>query len=332
MQMRTGSAAAEPLVSRLYSKAGSALVEGVFEGLSRAGRLHPDSRLERHGVECLPDVAYQNTGLEAHRLDVYRPANRQGPLPVCFYVHGGGFRILSKETHWLMGLIFARRGYAVFNINYRLAPAHPFPAAVQDTCQAFSWVVRNAEAHGGDPARLVLAGESAGANLITSLTLALCYPRREPYARTVWDLGSVPRAVVPACGIYQVSGVERFRRKTGVSRFVWDRIREVSRSYLPDREPPCGEELELADPLTFLENGEPPHRPLPPFFLPVGTRDPLLDDTRRLDDALRRLGASSEARYYAGEAHAFHALVWRRNARRCWKDTFDFLRDRIEGP
>ena len=48
------------------------------------------------------------------------------------YVHGGGFRILSKDTHWIMGLAFARRGFLVFNIGYRLAPKHPFPAAIAD--------------------------------------------------------------------------------------------------------------------------------------------------------------------------------------------------------
>src|SRR5690606_5988723 len=122
-----------------------------------------------------------------HRLDVYRPAHAEGPRPVVLYVHGGGFRILSKETHWLMGLYFARRGYVVFNIGYRLAPKHPFPAALEDSADALGWVVQNAHRYGGDPTRLVLAGESAGANLVTSLTLACCYRREEPYARRVFD-------------------------------------------------------------------------------------------------------------------------------------------------
>ena len=330
MHMKAGNTPSDPLVSQLYSKAGSLLVEGAFQGLSRAGRLHPDSRLDRHGVERLPDIPYRDSSLEAHRLDVYRPIRREGPLPVCLYVHGGGFRILSKDTHWLMGLIFARRGYLVFNINYRLAPAHPFPAAIKHTCEAYAWMLRNAEAYGGDPTRCVLAGESAGANLITSLTMALCYRRSEPYARKVWDLDRLPRAVVPASGIYQVSDVDRLKRKMPLSRFVWDRIREVSRAYLLRQGELPREELELADPLLFLERGPTPDRPLPPFFVPVGTRDPLLDDTRRLDDALRNLGVHCDARYYAEEAHAFHALIWRKNARACWKDTFDFLRDPME--
>jgi acetyl esterase len=329
MLMRARHDSSEPLIPGLYRKAGSLLVEGMFEGLSRTGRLHPASRLNRHGVERLSDIPYLAGGREAHLLDVYRPMERTGPLPVCLYVHGGGFRILSKDTHWLMGLLFARRGYLVFNINYRLAPGHPFPAAIQDTCAAFSWVMENARDYGGDPSRCVLAGESAGANLVTSLTLAACYRRKEPYAARVWDLNRVPRAVVPACGIYQVSDVDRFHRNKRLSRFIRDRLEEVSHAYLLGQQRLSPEERELADPLLVLESGRKPDRGLPPFFLPVGTRDLLQDDTRRLHDALWRLGADCDARYYAGEAHAFHALIWRKNARACWKATFEFLRDRI---
>jgi acetyl esterase len=66
-------------------------------------------------------------------------------------------------------------------------------------------------------------------------------------------------------------------------------------------------------------------RPLPPFFAPVGTKDPLLDDTRRLEKALASLGVPCEARYYPGGYHAFHALVWDPSARRCWRDALAFL-------
>ena len=57
-----------------------------------------------------------------------------------FYVHGGAFHLLSKDTHWLMGLVFARYGYLVVNISYRLAPQHPYPAAVEDTFAAYRWM------------------------------------------------------------------------------------------------------------------------------------------------------------------------------------------------
>ena len=85
------------------------------------------------------------------------------------------------------------------------------------------------------------------------------------------------------------------------------------------------EALDLADPLCFFERGPEPARPVPPFFLPVGTKDPLLDDTRRLARALRAMGVSAEEEYYPGEIHAFHAFVMRAAARKCWGDTFAFL-------
>ena len=91
------------------------------------------------------------------------------------------------------------------------------------------------------------------------------------------------------------------------------------------------ETLALADPLVLLEQGGAPDRPLPPFFAPVGTRDPLLDDTRRLRDAIERLGGVCDARFYKGGIHAFHAFVWDELARACWKDQFEFL-DRYVGP
>jgi acetyl esterase len=83
--------------------------------------------------------------------------------------------------------------------------------------------------------------------------------------------------------------------------------------------------LDLADPVVFFERGAPPDRPLPAFFLPVGTRDPLLDDTRRMRRALDALGVPVRAAYYPGELHAFHALIWREHARNCWADIFAFV-------
>src|SRR5688572_22721089 len=198
--------------SKLRMHVGSKVVEGFFWGVAKAGQLHPLAKPERHGVEVIRDLAYRDTGMIEHRLDIYRPANATGPLPVCLYVHGGGFRILSKDSHWIMGLIFARRGYLVFNVNYRLAPRYPFPHAVEDVCHAYDWVLDHAEEWGGDLSRLVFAGESAGANLITALTIGLCYERPERFTRRPRERGVLPKAIVPACGMLEVSNTDRFRR------------------------------------------------------------------------------------------------------------------------
>lgn len=314
------------LIRRLRMSAGALVTDNAFRGLALLGKLHPDARPERHNVQVDRDVPYHSSGLEAHRLDVYRPMGVRGLLPVVLYVHGGGFRILSKDTHWLMGLAFARRGFVVFNINYRLAPRHPFPAAIEDACTALTWVARNAERYGGDPNCLVIAGESAGANLATSLAIAASYERPEPWARAVFDMGVRPVAVLPACGMLQVTDPGRFaRRKPHMSRFVDDRLHEVTEAYLSNVPPDLPGGLDLADPLVFLERGHRPQRPLPPFFAVVGTRDPLLDDTRRLKAALDRLGVPCKALYYPGEIHAFHAMIWRPSAMDCWQQCFRFL-------
>src|SRR5262249_2103530 len=155
--------------------------------LTVLGRLHPDANPQRHRIEVERDIPYLPTGDRAHLLDVYRPTSSDGPLPVVLYVHGGGFRILSKDTHWVMGLSFASKGYLVFNINYRLAPRAPFPAALEDTCAAFAWVVRHAARWNGDVGRMVLAGESAGANLVTALSVATSYRRPEPWVIPAWS-------------------------------------------------------------------------------------------------------------------------------------------------
>ena len=311
----------EHRLSRARRRAGGRALHGFFHGLATLGRLHPQAAPEKHGITLTEDNPYRETGLDAHKLDVWRPDAAQN-APVVLYVHGGGFRILSKRTHWMMALAFARQGYVVMSIDYRLAPKHPFPAAIEDVCAAYSWVLDHAHEYGGDPSRIVVAGESAGANLVTSLTLATCYRRPEPWAADVFDRGVVPIAAVPACGILDVSNIARFDH-LDLPNLIRDRIQEVSRGYLKERPPSVS--LDLADPLVFLERQEPPERPLPPFFAPVGTRDPLLEDGRRLEAALTTLGAECAATEYPGEVHAFHAFLWRENARKCWADTFDFL-------
>lgn len=319
---------------------GARVFEGLFNTASRLGNLHPASRPARHHVERLRDVRYRPGTLREHTLDVYRPLplereaapafrRHHGPSwPVVFYVHGGSFSILSKDTHWVMALAFARQGYLVFNVSYRLAPKHRYPAAIDDVCTAFAWVAENAHRYGGDASRVVLAGESAGANLAASLAIALTYERHEPYAQSAFATGIVPRAVVPACGVFQVSDMQRLvRRKPSMPGLIADRLLDLEATYLGS--PPFAASLDLVDCANLLERGDRPARPLPPFFLPVGTRDPLLPDTRRLAAALRAHGATVEDRYYPGELHAFHALVMRPAARQCWQDTHAFLGEHV---
>ncbi|MDP2315004.1 MAG: alpha/beta hydrolase [Pseudomonadota bacterium] len=303
------------------------LLNQGFARSSRAARLLPVARPDRHGVALESNVAWRAPlpgEPDAHLLDVYRPVGTAGPLPVVLYLHGGGFRGLDKDTHWVMGLGFARAGYLVFNVNYRLAPRHRFPAAAEDACEAWIWAVRNAARYGGDPARIVVAGESAGANLAAVVGVATAWRRDEPWARAAYDEGVVPCALAPACGILQVSDPGRFVRRRPIGRIANAVIEGCFYGYVGDREDPHGDHG-LADPLVVVERAPPPDRAVAPTFLSVGTRDPLLDDTRRFAAALTGHGASVEARYYPGMEHAFHAWLVRPQARQCWADQLGFL-------
>lgn len=291
--------------------------------------LVPEADPRRYEVSLTRDIPYRDTGRRAHLLDVYRPRASE-PRPALLYVHGGAFSMLSKDTHRLMALAFASRGYAVFNANYRLAPGHAYPAPLEDACAALLWVMDHAAEHGADPRRIVLAGESAGANLVTALTYVATHRREEPFARAVFDRAPQLRAVLSVYGILDLVDMERFWRDPHKARKLarWIRweLAWASRAYAgeaPDAAP-------LASPLRrMLEPPTDGARPLPPFFLTAGTADPLLDDSRRLRAALEGRGVDCELHVYPGEIHGFNAMMWRPAARAKWRAAFEFLQRHV---
>ncbi|NUN15995.1 MAG: alpha/beta hydrolase [Myxococcales bacterium] len=308
----------------LRRRFGGAVMKVTLDRLSRAGQYHPRSLWSRRGIDVVRDVRYHPGSHRAHLLDIYRPATPNTErLPALLYIHGGAFRILSKETHWMMGLMFAKQGFVVFNINYRLAPKHPYPAALVDVCHAYKWVERNAQSYGADPTRIVVAGESAGGNLATALTLLTSYRRPEPWARSMYEESVQPHAAIVACAVLQVSDSYRFSRTKPIPSFLADRLRDVEEAYFPSHIR-VGREPTLADPLLLIESRS-PDRLIPPMFAFVGTKDPLLDDTRRLKVAMDRHQPGCEIRIYAGGVHAFHAVYWTTLAKQCWHDQFVFL-------
>ena len=308
---------------RARRQASGKAIEIGLRGLSKLTRFHPETDVRRFPIEVTRDVAYRETGSTDHLLDVYRPTATEGPHPVVLYIHGGGFRILSKESHEATAVTFAREGYLVFNVNYRLAPAYPYPAALEDVCAALGWVLDHAAEWDGDLARLVLSGDSAGANLTTSLALAAHHPFDTPWARSVWERDPRPRAVVPMCGLLQVTDGERHSRRKRLPFWLADRLAHVESIYLEGAPPDV--DRTLVDPLVFLEEGPPTERALPPFLAGVGTRDPLLDDSRRLGVALERRDVPCEVRVYPGEVHSFQNLLLSAGSRDYWRDHFAFL-------
>ncbi len=93
-------------------------------------------------------------------------ANARGTLPVCLYLHGGGFVIGSLETHDSLCRQLARRsGMAVVALDYRLAPEHRFPTAVEDAWAALNWLHAHGASIGVDGSHLCVGGDSAGGTL-----------------------------------------------------------------------------------------------------------------------------------------------------------------------
>jgi triacylglycerol lipase len=117
----------------------------------------------RAKVTITADIAYGSDARQ--KLDVYRPEGRR--LPILVYIPGGGYVGGDKNADGVfygnLGVYFANHGYLTVIANYRLAPAHPWPAGAQDTASAVAWARREGESHGGDPNRVFLYGQSAGA-------------------------------------------------------------------------------------------------------------------------------------------------------------------------
>ena len=119
-----------------------------------------------------PGIIYLSVGGWNGKLDVYVPRRPEGVLPTAVVFHGGGWVTGSRDEIALDVLPYLAMGFAVVNVDYRLARVATAPAAVQDSRCALRWVVRHAAQYGFDPAKLVLVGSSAGAHLALMAALA----------------------------------------------------------------------------------------------------------------------------------------------------------------
>jgi acetyl esterase/lipase len=120
---------------------------------------YPDVKTER-------DVKYGPA--ERHLLDVFTPEANSSPRPVLIYIHGGGFVAGNKRTpgnpfYDNIMLWAVKSGFVGVNATYRLAPQSPYPAGAEDLAAVIAWVSGKIGERGGDPARIYLVGQSAGA-------------------------------------------------------------------------------------------------------------------------------------------------------------------------
>jgi len=187
---------------------------------------------------------------------------------VIYYLHGGAYVEGSINTHRELISRLARAARArALAIDYRLAPENPFPAAVEDSMRAYRWLISS----GVDPARLVIAGDSAGGGLTMATLVAL---------RDAGD--PLPAAAVCLSPWVDLEGLgESMTTRAEVDPMIQrDSLLQMAKAYLGEAHP----RTPLAAPLYADLRG------LPPLLIQVGTAETLLDDSTRLAERARAAG------------------------------------------
>jgi acetyl esterase len=127
---------------------------------------------------AVEDLAVPTRDGTTIRARLYQPVEPSwaAPAPALVYYHGGGFTVGSIDTHDALCRMFARDGQCVvLSVDYRLAPEHKFPTAVNDAFDALNWLYANAALYGVDAERIAVGGDSAGGTLATvCAALAAC--------------------------------------------------------------------------------------------------------------------------------------------------------------
>jgi acetyl esterase/lipase len=163
------------MLLRLAKWAGeTSLVEGRTPEQARAENLEavPVITGPRRPMQRVESLAVPGPAGEIPARLYVAPGSAPEPQPLLVYYHGGGWAIGDLETHdGLCRFLAVHAGCRVLSIEYRLAPEHPFPAAVEDAFAAFSWATEQASELGATPARIAVAGDSAGGNLAAAVTL-----------------------------------------------------------------------------------------------------------------------------------------------------------------
>jgi acetyl esterase len=223
----------------------------------------------------------------------YAPAETGGPHPMLVYYHGGGFTYGDLETHdGVCRMLCRHAGAHILAVDYRLAPEHPFPAAVEDARAALGWAHENAAALGADPGRVGVGGDSAGGNLAAVVAQLAGH-----------DDGPAPVLQLLIYPATDFTTRRRSRDLFGEGFLLSDPEMDwFECNYLgPERaaaSDPRASPL-LADDLSGLA----------PALVVTAAFDPLRDEGEEYARALQRAGTQATLRRFPGFIHAFIAGV-----------------------
>lgn len=229
------------------------------------------------------DLVYATPNGLPVRFDFFRP-NASAPLPLVFCIHGGGWISGEKEGMHDVAEMLANQGFAAVCPQYRLAPLHPFPAAVEDIYACVTFVRSEASRFGVDPERFATLGNSAGGHLSAMAGLS-------EYA------DSRVQVVVDICGISDLTDPhgQHFPISLGfLEQFMGGPYAEMEELY------------RLASPLHKVRAG------VPPFLLIHGDADDVVPagQSEALAAALREAGGEAELHILPNEGHSFTWDGW----------------------
>jgi acetyl esterase len=222
------------------------------------------------------------------RIRTYRPAGPvTGLLPTILYFHGGGWVMGSLEGYDLVNRYFcARTGCALVAVDYRLAPEHKFPAAIDDAVTAFRWLSREASGLGLDPARIVVAGDSAGGNIAAVLARLV---RAEPHPPCLQWLMFPATDLGGATHSYQSCGEGFFVTRAAMEWFRGHYLNDLAEIDDPRVSPLRGADLSGLAPALVFTNGI----------------DPLRDEGQAYADRMAAAGVKVVHREFDSLIHGF---------------------------
>ncbi len=226
------------------------------------------------------------------QLRIYTPAGIARPAPAILYLHGGGFVIGDLDTHDAPCSFLAHEsGCIVASLAYRLAPEHPFPAAVDDALAGFRWLADNCDALGLDPARLAVGGDSAGGNL--AAVIAQVATREAWTVRPAFQLLLYPATDMRReHASHREFAVGYFLSAATITWFLGHYLRSDADIVDPRASPLLAPDL----------------RGLPPAYVAVAGFDPLRDEGRAYAERMRAAGVTVQLDCHEALVHGFISL------------------------